>query len=81
MDGIDVVALDDVTHNIIDIADALGIAWIHDELLAVADEELGEAAGRVVGCEISISVPSATIRIDPGVQLHPTGMAFVDDEA
>ena len=41
MNGIDIVALYDVADDGADIADALWIAWIHVELLAVADEELG----------------------------------------
>ena len=64
-----------------DIADALRIAWIHVELLAVADEELGRVLSSVVRRQISLGVACATIGIDPRVELHTAGVALVDDEA
>ena len=81
MDGIDIVALYDVADDGADIADALRIAWIHVELLAVADEELGRVLSSVVRRQISLGVACTTIGIDPSVELHTAGVALVDDEA
>ena len=81
MNGIDIVALDDVAYDGADIADALWIAWIHVELLAVADEELGRLLSSVIRRQISLSIACTTIGIDPSVELHTSGVTLVDDEA
>ena len=81
MNGIDIVALYDVADDGADIADALRIAWIHVELLAVADEELGRLLSSVVRRQISLGIARTTIGIDPSVEFHTAGVALVDDEA
>ena len=81
MNGIDIVALYDVADDGADIADALRIPWVHIELLAVADEELGRLLGSVVRRQISLGIARTTIGIDPSVELHTAGVALVDDEA
>ena len=70
MDGIYIIAVHDVAHDVADILARLGIARIEIELVAVLHEQLGVFVIGMSRRKGRRSLGLGTVGINPGMQLH-----------
>ena len=80
MNGVDIVAIDDVGDDPDRMGDGLRLTRVEIELLPIAPEDLRLFEIKMVGTQLLLVVGGHPIGVEPGVQLHAARMALFDHE-
>ena len=78
VDSVNIIAGDDVASHLTDVVTILGDTRIQNRLPVILKAILGLTVLDMVGSQHCSGLSTCTIGIDPGVQLHTTGMALVN---
>ncbi len=80
MNGIHIIAREDVLHHFTDVFPTLGEGWIKEQLITISNEPFRMGIVEVTWSQFVLQRCLDTVRIYPGMKLHATFVALVYHE-